>query len=85
MNDNQPAQTQTDTLAVSDLQLLLAFYMRNGVDLSNWIISRPDCYELIFSNFDFQDIKPILGDGVTLMAKFDKEGKTIFIKYDVIK
>ena len=32
MNDNQPTQTQTDTLAVSDLQLLLAFYMRNGVD-----------------------------------------------------
>lgn len=84
MSNTQP-QPQADTLAVSDLQLLLAFYMRNGVDLSNWIISRQDCYELIFSNFDFQEIKPILGDGITLMAKFDKEGKTIFIKYDVIK
>lgn len=83
MNTQKLEIPTNETLTSTDLQLLLAFYMRNGIDLTEWIRLKEFGYELIFSNFDFQETKPIMEAGITLNAQFDHNGKTIFIKYDI--
>lgn len=66
------------SLAVSDLQLFVAFHLRKGIDLTSHMRQEDDGGFVIKYT---PDTEYIFDSGISLIAKFDKDGCNIFVKY----
>ena len=71
---------EPQSLAVSDLQLLIAFAMRNGIDLTNHMTDEGEHFAI---NYRPKEGGLFIEEGLALRAKFSKDGRTQFIKYEI--
>lgn len=71
---------EPQSLVVSDLQLLVAFAMRNGVDLTNYMSDEGEHFAISYTP---KEGGLFIDEGITLRAHFTKDGRTKFIKYEI--
>lgn len=70
---------QPQSLAVSDLQLLIAFFMRNGIDLASHMKENEIGFII---EYEPETELSIIAKGFRLVAQFNKDYRTVFCKFE---
>lgn len=72
-------KNEPQSLAVSDLQLLVAFFMRNGIDLTSHMKENETGFII---EYEPETEISIIANGSRLVAQFNKDYRTVFCKFE---